>query len=190
MKSNRIVLLLATAILASVMFTGCKKKEEDPAAADENELITTIRMRFTEGSTTRTFTYRDLDGAGGNPPVVDNITLTNGRTYTLAIEVLNESNPSKIEDKTAEILSEGYEHQFFFTGNATNLVTFTYNDRDRDSRPIGLSNTVVARNTGSGALIVTLRHDLNKAAAGVANGQITNAGGSTDIEVNFNVSVQ
>jgi hypothetical protein len=161
-----------------------------PAAADENELITTLRLRFTEGGTTRTFTYRDLDGAGGNAPVVDNITLTNGRTYTLAIEVLNESNPASVEDKTAEILAEGYEHQFFFTGNATNLLAFTYGDRDRDSRPIGLANTVTARSTGNGQLIVTLRHDLNKAATGVANGQIANAGGSTDIEVTFNVAVQ
>lgn len=188
-KLNRFLLLMTLSLL--IAFTGCKKKEEDPQAANEAELITTVRMKFTEGGNTRTFTFRDLDGAGGNAPVIDNIALVNGRTYTLDIEILNESNPAKIEDKTAEILAEGAEHQFFFTGTAaTNLLTFSYSDRDKDSRPIGLKNSVIARSTGNGQLTVTLRHKPNKTATGVANGQLTNAGGETDVEVNFNVTVQ
>jgi hypothetical protein len=52
-----------------------------------------------------------------------------------------------------------------------------------------LKFTLVAGSVGNGNLTVTLRHDLNKSAAGVASGNITNAGGSTDAAVSFPVVV-
>lgn len=189
MKLNRTLLLLF--LVLAIGFSSCKKKEEDPKSDNESELITTVKLKFTEGGTARTFTFRDLDGAGGNAPVIDNIILNNGRTYTMEIEVLDESNPAKAVDITKEIAEEADEHQFFFTGSAVaNLLTITYDDRDRNNRPVGLKNRIATRSTGTGQLTVTLRHELNKAASGVANGQIANAGGETDIEVTFNVTVQ
>jgi len=189
MKLNRTLLLLLLTLI--IGFSSCKKKEEDPKDDNESELITTVKLKFTEGGTVRTFTFRDLDGAGGRAPVIDNIVLNNGRTYTMEIELLDESNPAKVEDITKQIKEEADEHQFFFTGSAVaNLLTITYDDRDKDNRPIGLKNRVVTRAVGTGQLTVILRHKLNKAASGVANGQIANAGGETDIEVTFNVTVQ
>ena len=35
-----------------------------------------------------------------------------------------------------------------------------------------------------------LRHEPDKSAAGVSSGDITNAGGETDIEVSFNVIIE
>ncbi|GAB4113648.1 MAG: hypothetical protein OHK0057_16110 [Thermoflexibacter sp.] len=189
MKLNRTLLLLF--LVLTIGLSSCKKKEEDPSGGNESELITTVKLKFTEGGTVRTFTFRDLDGAGGNAPVVDNIILNNGRTYTMEIELLDESNPAKVVDITEEIAGEADAHQFFFTGSAlANLLTITYDDKDKNNRPLGLKNRVVTRSTGTGQLTVILRHELNKAASGVANGQIANAGGETDIEVTFNVTVQ
>lgn len=189
MKTNFFSLFIILSVALSIF--SCKKKEESPVADNESELITTIRLRFSEGGTVRTFTFRDLDGAGGNAPVVDNINLANGKTYTLELEVLDESNPNKIGNITEEIFEEGDEHQFFFTGTAaTNLLTFTYSDKDVKNLPIGLKNSVVTKATGNGQLLVTLRHKPNKAGVNVSNGQIANAGGETDVEVTFNVSVQ
>lgn len=189
MKTNIFSLIILLSIVLTIF--SCKKKEESPVEDNETELITTVRLRFSEGGTVRTFTFRDLDGAGGNAPVIDNISLVNGRTYTLELEVLDESNPSKISNITEEIFEEGDEHQFFFTGvAASNLLTFAYSDKDKNNRPIGLKNSVIARATGNGQLLVTLRHKPNKAGANVGSGQIANAGGETDVEVTFNVSVQ
>lgn len=189
MRTNCNLFLLVLALV--IGFTSCKKKEEDPKASNESELITTVKLKFTEGGISRNFSFRDLDGAGGTAPVIDNISLVNGKTYALEIEVLDESNPSKINNKTSEILEEGDEHQFFFTGTAaSNLLTFAYSDRDKNSRPIGLKSTVTVKAVGNGQLTLTLRHKPNKTAANVASGQIANAGGETDIEVNFNVLVQ
>jgi hypothetical protein len=47
-----------------------------------------------------------------------------------------------------------------------------------------------AANAVSGNLTVILRHDLNKSAEGVAAGNIANAGGDTDVEIVFPITVQ
>ncbi|MFT7376933.1 MAG: hypothetical protein ACI88Z_000758, partial [Sphingobacteriales bacterium] len=56
--------------------------------------------------------------------------------------------------------------------------------------PLGLQTTITTTDVGNGTLTVILRHEPNKSASGVANGDISNAGGETDIEVTFNITVQ
>ena len=66
----------------------------------------------------------------------------------------------------------------------------TYDDVDDDNNPLGVETNVSAGNAGTGTLTIILRHEPIKTASGVADGDITNAGGETDIEVQFNVVVQ
>jgi hypothetical protein len=127
--------------------------------------------------------FTDLDGDGGNAPVILADTLSADSIYDLNIEVLNES-VSPAEDITAEILAEGVDHQFFFQVNGADLV-ISYGDADTNGDPIGLLSACFAGMPGNGSLKVTLRHMPDKTAAGVAVGDITNAGGDTDIEVTF-----
>jgi len=62
---------------------------------------------------------------------------------------------------------------------------------DADGNPIGLDFIVTTdATTGTEAFTITLRHEPSKDAAGVSAGDITNAGGETDVEVTFNVTVQ
>ena len=89
---------------------------------------------------------------------------------------------------TEEVAAEGEEHQVFYQQNA--LGTITYTDEDSNGNPIGISFNYTAGTAATGTLTVTLRHEPNKDAEGVAYGMITNAGGSTDAEVVFNVVVQ
>ena len=56
-----------------------------------------------------------------------------------------------------------------------------------------LATGATATATGAasvGTLKVTLRHEPNKSAAGVVGGDITNAGGETDIEVEFPIVIE
>lgn len=92
-------------------------------------------------------------------------------------------------DITAEILEEDEDHQFFFQTNIAGL-TVAYSDQDEDGNPVGLQSTATTTGTGNGTVTVILRHEPNKSATGVVSGDITNAGGETDIEVTFNVTVQ
>ena len=60
------MLLLATAM----SFTQCKDAGDDVKIDDENELITSVTLKFTEEGTgtVSSFSYKDADGEGGNPP--------------------------------------------------------------------------------------------------------------------------
>ncbi|MDZ7846151.1 MAG: hypothetical protein U5L96_04995 [Owenweeksia sp.] len=60
---------------------------------------------------------------------------------------------------------------------------------DNNGRPIGVQTSATTGSASSGDLDVILRHEPNKDGPGVANGDITNAGGETDVQVNFQVSI-
>jgi hypothetical protein len=171
----------------ALVFTAC---EPDPVDPNPEELITTVTFTLTPdgGGSTITLTFKDLDGDGGDPAVITGGTLAANTTYTGALTLLNESE-SPAEDITEEIEEEDEEHQFFFTSTVAGLA-IAYNDMDADNNPIGLSTIVTTGDAGAGDIIITLRHEPNKSASGVSDGDITNAGGETDVEVTFPVDVQ
>ncbi len=179
-----ILLIMITAIT----FTACKK--EDTVIPNEEEVITTVTYTLTPvgGGAAVVFSYQDLDGDGGNPPVITNGTLAANTTYNGRLELLNELE-SPAGDISAEVLAEGDEHQIFFS-NTTNGVSIIYKDQDADGNPIGLTSELTTIGTATGKLTITLRHEPAKTAGGVAAGDITNAGGETDIEVTFDLDVQ
>ncbi len=188
MKNLKFLVLILTGLFFSSLFNSCKKDDHDH---DEEELITTLIMTFTPqaGGSPVIFTFRDLDGDGGNPPEITTAPLSEGTVYTATIQVLNEAE-APTEDITQEILDEANEHQFFFQISSGLNLTFSYTDADANGKPIGLQTTCTTGAASSGTLKVTLRHNPNKNAAGVADGNIANAGGDTDIEVTFDVTVQ
>jgi len=132
---------------------------------------------------------RDLDADGPNPPVITSPELMANTTYQGSIELLNETE-SPAEDITEEVAEEDDEHQFFFQviGNADIMVTYT--DMDDDGNPIGINFTLTTGAASTGSLTIVLRHLLDKNAANVSDGDITNAGGDTDIEVTFPIVIQ
>jgi hypothetical protein len=179
---------LAAAITA-VVFTSCGS-DDAPVLINEDEVITTVIVEFTPqgGGTTVTLTSRDLDGDGPNAPVVTvSGPFMSSTVYNGQVSFLNEL-ASPAENITEEVEEEGTEHQVFI--QQMGLGTVAYTDEDTDGNPIGLSFTFqTVAQAATGDLTITLRHEPNKTAAGVANGDITNAGGSTDAEVTFEAEV-
>jgi hypothetical protein len=175
------------ALCAMFMFTACEKT---PDIANDEEVITTLKYTLTPsgGGAAVVLTFTDLDGDGGNAPVIVGGTLAANETYTGAIELLNES-VTPAENVTEEIEEEDEEHQFFFATTISGL-TIAYTDQDADGNPIGLASTLTTGAAGTGDVTITLRHEPSKSATGVSGGDITNAGGETDIEVTFPVDVQ
>lgn len=165
-------------------------KSDDPTPENPEELITTLTMVFTPhgGGAAVTMLFRDLDGDGGNAPLITSDNLLAQTEYHAELTLLNESE-SPSENITEEILEEGEAHQFFFEISGIDL-THAYDDLDGNGKPIGVINTFMTGGAATGTLKVTLRHNPDKSAAGVANGAITNAGGETDIEVVFPVTIQ
>ncbi|MCB0763865.1 MAG: type 1 periplasmic binding fold superfamily protein, partial [Flavobacteriales bacterium] len=65
-----------------------------------------------------------------------------------------------------------------------------YDDMDANMLPIGLESMWTIGAASNGTVIVTLRHEPDKTATGVSSGDITNAGGETDIEVTFPLVIE
>lgn len=179
-------------LLATTLFFGCPSDDDAPPPVNEEEVITTLIAVFTPqgGGTNVTLTSRDDDGDGPNAPVVTvSGPFAINTTYNAAVSFLNElENPA--EDITEEVEEESDEHQVFY--NVTNsLGTFAYLDMDGNGNPLGvLFQFVTSGTAANGNMTITLRHEPDKNAPGVSDGDITNAGGETDIEETFPVVTQ
>ena len=189
MKNLKITTLALVALLA---LSSCSKDDTTPV--NEEELITTVTVVFTPqvGGTSITLQYKDLDGDGLN--ALNEVTgnFVQNKTYDVAVTFKNEA-ADPIEDITPEIITEGDEHQLFYEKTGT-LNAFTYGTAsgnfDVNSKPIGLQSVFTTTGAASGTLKITLKHLPNKSGADVADGDITNAFGNTDVEVIFNIIVE
>lgn len=176
-------------IVALCCFTACDPDE--PEIPNEEELITTLTYTLTpdSGGSPVELSFVDLDGEdGGNAPTIVGGILEANRTYTGEITLLNESE-SPAENITEEVEEEALEHQFFFNVDLVD-VSINYSDEDSMGNPIGLTTSLTTGEAGGGSITIILRHKPEKSETGVSNGDITNAGGDTDIEVTFPVDVQ
>jgi hypothetical protein len=186
MKKN----LMKTALFIGLSFVlvNCKKNKDDaptPQSPNEQEQITTLHLIVKDGGVlVDTFSFRDLDGPGGNAPTIETIELLENKSYTATLLLLDESkNPDvNISDEVAE---EKNEHQFFYEVTTANL-TVQYDDADDNGVPLGLETLMNTAGTNTGTLRVTLKHQPGvKPTTG--NGDITL--GDTDVEVEFDVNI-
>ncbi len=179
--------LLTLLLVCSFAFTSCDKDE--PMIPNPEEVITTVIYNLTSTSgDVVVLSWQDLDGdTGGDDPVIVGGTLGANETYTGSIELLNES-VTPTEDIGEEVAEEDDEHQLFFETNLPG-ITVTYDDADGDGNPVGLKTMLTTGDVGSGTITITLKHEPVKDASGVAEGDITNAEGSTDAEVTIPINV-
>jgi len=190
MKNLKITALAVVAILA---LASCDKDDDKPVNGKKS--ITTVTAVYTPvgGGTAITLNSKDLDGSGANAPVVTvsgNFALN--KTYNGVVTFKNEA-ATPVKDITPEIITEGKEHQLFYQKTGT-VPSITYgtaaSNLDSSSKPIGLQSVLVTTTAATGTLKISLKHKPNKSATGVSTGDITNAGGTIDIEATFNVVVQ
>lgn len=183
-------MLFASLVAGTLLLTlpGCEKS--DPPVENEEEVITTLVYELTPqgGGTSVRATFTDLDGDGGNPPTITDLVLQSNTTYNGVITLFNEQ-AKPTESVHEEVKDEADEHQFFFP-NTLNQTTIGYADQDSNGKPLGLKTTLTTTGAESGKLTVVLKHEPTKTSNSTATDDGTAAGGETDIEVTFNVSVQ
>ena len=175
------------ALLASTLiFASCSDDDDNtPDPVNEEEVITTLTVTLDSGSDTVVMQYQDLDGDGPDAATVTvSGSLTANTVYDGSIVLLNETE-SPAENVTEEIEEEDLDHQFFYTVGSGLDVATDYANFDGDGNPLGTLFVLNVGSASSGGLTFTLRHEPNKPNTGLEN-----AGGSTDIEVTFNVSVE
>ena len=168
--------------------------DDDHHGPGEEELITTLAITLTPsgGGSPITVRFRDLDGEGGNAPVVDVLAVTAGTDYNGMVQVLNETE-SPPENITEEVEEEAEAHQFFFeTLGGFSAATVEYADKESDyvsnsgaDHPVGIAFTLsVPDNAQNGQLRIILSHFDEAPKDGV------NQSDETDIDVTFEVLVR
>lgn len=171
-------------LLLIIVVSACKK--EDPIIPNEEELITTLiyRLEPLGAGDIVELKFQDLDGEGGTPPVITTSALQANTTYQGSITLLNElENPP--ENITDEVDAEAETHQLFYVVDALK-TQIDYNDSDKDGNPVGLITSLSTGSATSASLMIVLRHEPKKPN----NGTPEDAGGETDIEVNFNLVIE
>ncbi len=174
--------------------------EEDPNEAEE--VINEIVLTFTPagGGTAITATWFDSDGEGVANPTIDDIELAPNTTYEMSITLANTLG-AEPEDITAEIEMEDDEHMFFFAFTADIFTDpmgdgnidaraddINYNDQDENGQPVGLSTnwTTGVATTSAGTFRVMLKHQ----PGGVKSATSTSDDGGTDVDIEFDLSIQ
>ena len=183
---------LKYALLASTLiFASCSDDDDNtPDPVNEEEVITTLIVSLEmingqSGSDTVVMQYQDLDGDGPDAATVTVSGSLNANTvYDGSIVLLNETE-MPAENITVEVEEEDDEHQFFYTVGSGLDVATEYANFDGDGNPLGTMFVLNVGSASSGGLTFTLRHEPNKPNSGLEN-----AGGSTDIEVTFDVTVE
>jgi hypothetical protein len=183
MKTPFKKLLLGFTALALVTgFSACK--DDDPKPENPEELITTLKLTFTDSANTAnnfTVTFADPDGPGGNTPTTyDSIALQTNKTYLVSVQLLNES-VSPAEDITLEVEEEKDEHLFGYTTSTNVAITTT--DFDSNNIPVGIQTKWKTTSASVGNTTVVLKHQ-----PGIKTGDI--ALGETDVEVVFYTAIQ
>lgn len=175
---KQIITLLTVAAVA----TACKKdNNENTTPIDDHgqELITTVILEVMEGNNKQSYTFRDIDGPGGNDATLpDTIVLNANGNYTTNLILLDESQ--NVADTISNEL-ELDEHFVCYEG-ADNYMNITHTDTD-GTYTVGLTTSLnTLSSTGNGGLTVSLKHQPN-----IKDG--TCAPGETDVEVIFGFKV-
>ena len=165
------------------LYFSCSDDDDNsiPEPINEEEVITTMNVYVNE---ILAMSSTDPDGDGPLEPVVTDGVLAASTTYDVRLEFLNElEDPA--EDITEEVEEESLAHQVFYSVGGDLDVGVEYANFDTDGNPLGTQITLTTNEAGSGTITITLIHEPMKPNDGLAT-----AGGETDMEVTFNVSVE
>ncbi|WP_299765552.1 type 1 periplasmic binding fold superfamily protein [uncultured Dokdonia sp.] len=187
MKTIKSMKTFMIALVAGIIAISCSSDDDNtPEVINEEEVITTVRVQLANdvGFTT-TLQSVDSDGDGPEAPVITiEGDLFANTTYTGVVTFLNETE-SPAENITLEVAEEADEHQVFYTPADGLNITTVYNDQDSNGNPLGILFTLTTGEASNGNFTVTLRHEPTKPNNGLAD-----AGGDTDVEVTFDVTIQ
>jgi hypothetical protein len=183
---NKFIMLPVAALMVTLM-TSCKK-ESQPAEENDNELITTVQLDFSNRATseTSTFIWEDADGPGGELPYIDTIMLAANSTYDVKVSFWNKS-VTPAEDITNEVKAESENHRVYYEPSASSGITVGELDNDTGGIPLGVSSRWSTTGSGTGTILIVLRHYANGGKA--ADDPVNSSKSATDAGAIFDVKV-
>jgi hypothetical protein len=174
MKKNIFLKITMHIALSSlIILSACKK-----TAVDEQENLNVLKIKI--GSTT--YTWSDIDGAGGAAPKIDSIRLTTNGTFATDITI-QDGSANPVKDFTPEIIAEKDAHLFIYKVTG---ATLTVSDVSKDTKGKDFGQTAMFK-TGAasvGTLQVVLKHNADKSASDPSKT------GETDLDLTFPVVIK
>jgi hypothetical protein len=176
--------LFAVVMLGGLIMAGCKKKNNKEE--NEEELITTVKLTLTPagGGSALVYSWKDVDGVGGNAPVIQTVTLASSQMYNCSVQFLNES-VTPAEDITPEVVAEGTDHQVYYAASGGANLSINGFNTDASGLPLGTTAGFTTGAASTGFLKITLKHKPGVKASGDL---VTK--GETDVEVDMPVTIQ
>ncbi|TXD51700.1 type 1 periplasmic binding fold superfamily protein [Polaribacter sp. IC063] len=185
MKNLQTIKLIAVLFISSILLSSCSDDHHEDGHDHEEELITTVTYTLSNGSDVVMLKFQDLTGGSIDDATYEVSGPLNANTiYTGSVELLNETE-SPADNITMEVKAEGDEHEFFYLSSVIGVL-ISKTDTDVNGNPIGIETSLTTGNAGAGTLTIILKHEPTKPNNGVSDA----AGGSTDAEVTFNITVQ
>jgi hypothetical protein len=194
MKNKIIIVSMVLAAISS-----CKKDDpKNPIATNPQEVLTTVLIsgyNHDEPNNTKyqfSYKWEDLDGDGGNQPIIDTLVLDTGIEYHCHVLIIDKT---KVPYDTVSnaIEEEKNAHQFFYTPGesligklSTEILDF---DDNNPKLPVGLEFHLLTKSNQSYAL--PLLGTLNMVLShydGVPKS--TSKSDESDIDINFPVRLK
>ena len=191
-----LTIVFTSTILA---FSSCKKDDpKNPVATNPQEVLTTVLIsgyNHDEPNNTKyqfSYKWEDLDGDGGNQPIIDTLVLDTGIEYHCHVLIIDKT---KVPYDTVSyaIEEEKNAHQFFYTPSesligklSTEILDF---DDNNPQLPVGLEFHLLTKSNQSYAL--PLLGTLNMVLShydGVPKS--TSKSDESDIDINFPIRLK
>lgn len=170
------------ALLFITFFVQCSKDDDTPEEINEEEVINRVTLSVTDAAGTSTsYTWNE----GGTIPTLN---LTANATHQVSIHFFDASDPADVEDITEEVIEEADEHYVFYeVAGASVTISPASNDVvDANNVSINLNTSWAVGDAGSGTVRAYLIHEPTSKSGSTRSA----LGGSTDVELNFPVSIQ
>lgn len=182
---NHTSLLIATASVA-LLLASCKKDDTtQPPAINPSELITTVQLLISDSATNAAidaFSWKDIDGDGGNNPVIDTVVLQPTGTYKVSVLILDETK-SPADTVSNEVAEENLQHLLLHSFSQGSFIQFVSTDQDDNGGALGLQGILNTGVSTLGTYTLELRHYDS------ATDKVAGTPYETDIQVVFPVKV-
>ena len=185
MKTTKLFIM---AIFCLTLITSCNNDDDNPDPVNEVELITNVTLTFTNTANAGDVVIMSNvapDGQEGAFTNTVNGTFTAGQSYSLDLEITNESDPADIDDVlNDDIIPEGDEH--FFKYNNTlglGMIRDASDLAGANDTNLGVSTTWTSGASGTGNLQIILVHQPETADDSNQFGSTT--GGEEDFNITF-----